>query len=788
MADAIPPMIIDIQLKTDQLKVQINNLESKFNGLGNAVNKAQNPFKNFGSTIRTLLPAVGLAGMVMFTKQVIAAGEESKKSDARLQQIATSMGIFGGGVTVVTDRLKTYADQMARQTGIDDDVIKKTQAKLLTFRELALSANTMGGAFDRATAAAVDMAAAGFGDATSNAVQLGKALNDPIKGVTALTRSGITFTAAEKAKISVMVQSGKALEAQKFVLEAIEKQVGGTAKATASATDRMKQAYGQVQEAIGLALLPMLEKFADWFTSVAPKIENFFKQLNDPTTEVGKKWADFTGKVEGAFKWIIANADAIKAWAIAIGIAVLAFKALETAMKLATIAQWLYNVALNANPIGLAIIGISALVGWYMALQTATGNAAKKQKEFNDYLQSGKDKYGLGKVGPVVRDIWGGQDPNVTTRKGDAGLAAAIKAQKAADALNNLGDLYTGADPTGAGTAKEKAAKARAAADAKFVTALKKTQKDITDANETYNKAVEAANDKYGALIKQYSDEMTNIVQTSMNRLRDAFRSAVETNVGDVFKDLVDKGKATTNDLLGALKSRLEAAKMLADNSAALAGAGFSQTFIEQVISQGPDLGNQLAEMLKNATPESQKELQDLFGKTEVLADTGMDKLAQTLYDKTGLATSELKKLYDAANSNMKKAQEDLAAALLSAANVLNESMTKIQSDFDKTLEAMAESAKKHAKTIADLMAQIAASQSKAVTAGATNKTGSSVPYANTIATPFSASQSAWNAISVPVTINQTDPSVQTVQDGVISAVKYGTSAVSYGNLTRRVM
>jgi hypothetical protein len=251
MADAIPPMIIDIQLQTDQLKAQMSNLESRFNGLGNTVNKAQTPFKNFGNTIRTLLPAVGLAGLVVFTKQVIAAGEQSQKSDARLRQIATSMGIFGSGVQVVTERLGKYADTMARSTGVDDEIIKNTQAKLLTFRELALSADTAGGAFDRATAAAVDMAAAGFGEATNNAVQLGKALNDPIKGVTALTRSGITFTAAEKAKIATMVESGKMLDAQKFVLKAIETQVGGTAKATATATDRMKQAYGQVQESIG---------------------------------------------------------------------------------------------------------------------------------------------------------------------------------------------------------------------------------------------------------------------------------------------------------------------------------------------------------------------------------------------------------------------------------------------------------------------------------------------------------------------------------------------------------
>jgi hypothetical protein len=83
------------------------------------------------------------------------------------------------------------------------------QAKLLTFGELAKSADQAGGAFDRATKAAIDMGAAGFGTAEMNAVQLGKALNDPIKGVAALAKSGVTFTEQEKEKIKTLVESNK---------------------------------------------------------------------------------------------------------------------------------------------------------------------------------------------------------------------------------------------------------------------------------------------------------------------------------------------------------------------------------------------------------------------------------------------------------------------------------------------------------------------------------------------------------------------------------------------------
>jgi hypothetical protein len=758
MADAIPPMIIDIQLQTDQLKAQMSNLESRFNGLGNTVNKAQTPFKNFGNTIRTLLPAVGLAGLVVFTKQVIAAGEQSQKSDARLRQIATSMGIFGSGVQVVTERLGKYADTMARSTGVDDEIIKNTQAKLLTFRELALSADTAGGAFDRATAAAVDMAAAGFGEATNNAVQLGKALNDPIKGVTALTRSGITFTAAEKAKIATMVESGKMLDAQKFVLKAIETQVGGTAKATASATDRMKQAYGQVQEAIGLALLPMLEKFADWFTKVAPKIEEFFKQLNDPTTEAGKKWAAFTKQVEGAFKWILQNIDAIKNWAIAIGIATVAFKIL--------------NAVMNANPYVRVATGLALVIGGLVAL----GTEAYKAKVEYEKLNGVQTRFGggiLDKQRAAAKSTASGSFIASNYGAGAGTINGKIVSIGGSDKIASTVAPYAGYDGPG-GSGGSSAAKARAAADAKFVKALRATQKAISDANNDYTKAVEAANNKYGTLIKKYADEMQGIIQTSMNRLKDAFRNAVEVNVGDIFKGLVDAGTATTDDLLGALKARLVSAKALADNAAALAGAGFSQTFIEQVVAEGPDLGNKLAETLKNATPESQRELQSLFQQTQILSNSGMDKLAQDLYDKTGLATDELKGLYDAANANMLQAQKDLAQALLDAATILNDSLTKIQDDFEKTLAAMAAAAKKHAKEIADTMAQISGGKKIASNAGATS--GSSyTAYTTAELNAMNAREEQKFRNQFNITNNvQTNATPALIADTTVSAIKYG--------------
>ena len=249
------------------------------NSLSGLQKRASGVARGIGRVVGALGLSLGFAAMVRGFKDTTAAAEEARVADERIDAIAKSMNEFGTQAEKTTRRIKDYAQQQSLLVGVDDEVIKATQAKLLTFRNLTKTAGEMGGAFDRATNAAIDMAAAGFGTAESNATQLGKALQDPIKGITALNRAGITFTEDQKELIKTLVESGKVLEAQDLILQEIESQVGGTAAATVTATERMNIAFGEVQEAVGQVLLPILEKFSAWFVSVLPSIQNFFNAM-----------------------------------------------------------------------------------------------------------------------------------------------------------------------------------------------------------------------------------------------------------------------------------------------------------------------------------------------------------------------------------------------------------------------------------------------------------------------------------------------------------------------------
>jgi hypothetical protein len=325
-------MAISVPIVSEWNPKGLERAVADFKKLEGAGKKAQFALKKAALPAALALGAVAAAAGGM-----IQAGEAAATANARIAQINESMGLFGNETEKVNERLIAYANATARATGVDQNSIKATQAKLLTFGELAKSADEVNGAFDRATKAAIDLAAAGFGDAESNAVQLGKALQDPIKGITALAKSGVTFTEQEKEKIKTLVESNRTLEAQEMILKAIETQVGGTAEATANDTDKLKVAFSQVSESIGLILVPILAGLAPILTNIA-----------DLAARNSKVFVIVGAVIAGVAGTILALNAAMKVY--------------QAVQLIATVATAAFNAVLAANPITLVIIAIAALV------------------------------------------------------------------------------------------------------------------------------------------------------------------------------------------------------------------------------------------------------------------------------------------------------------------------------------------------------------------------------------------------------------------------------------------
>lgn len=365
-------------------------LQADTTGLGAGLQRAQTNLQKFSKKMDQVGKRAGIAFAGIAGGAILAAKglEEAQRASARLDNVLTSMGYADA-----TERVDAYAESLQNSLAIDADVIKATQTKLATFANLTKTVNTAGGAFDRATVAALDLAAAGFGTAEGNAVQLGKALEDPIKGIAALAKSGVTFTAQEKEKIKTLVQSNQILEAQDMVLSAIEKQVGGTAAASASSFDKIKLSLDGVSDAIATGILPLIEK-------VTPKIQAFstFAQQNaNVLSKVVLVVGGLAGALYGlsliikavtvaqiAFNFVAAATKIVYlTLAAATGsataaqtlaeltykrstVALVAYKvamiAQAAATNIATIAQYALNLALTLNPIGIVIAAVAALI------------------------------------------------------------------------------------------------------------------------------------------------------------------------------------------------------------------------------------------------------------------------------------------------------------------------------------------------------------------------------------------------------------------------------------------
>ena len=287
----------------------------------------------------TVPAGLALASMGGFLVNAAKGAEEARIADQKLASVLDTMGFEDA-----TKRVSAYAESLEKTVAVDADVIKATQTKLATFSNLAGTVDEAGGAFDRATLAALDMAAAGFGSAEGNAVQLGKALQDPIKGIAALAKSGVTFTEQEKDKIEALVESGDLLEAQNIILKAVEGQVGGTAAASASSFDKMKFALAGVSDTFGEMLLPVIDK-------LAPKLAEFSAWAQKNKTLL----AAVAGVIAGLATAIIGVNVAMKVW--------------RAVTKAYTAVQKVFNLVMGMNPIFLIAIAIAAIVAILIVLQ-----------------------------------------------------------------------------------------------------------------------------------------------------------------------------------------------------------------------------------------------------------------------------------------------------------------------------------------------------------------------------------------------------------------------------------
>jgi len=287
--------------------------------------------KEFGGQI--LGAMAGLAVADFFGKAVEAARE----AEVIGRTTAAVIKSTGGAANVSAEEVKSLAERMGEYAAMDDSAVQSTENLILTFTNIRNEAGKGNDIFDQTTKAVLDMSAAMHTDGKSSAILLGKALNDPVKGLTALTRVGVSFTEGQKKQIKAMSDAGDKLGAQKVVLAEVNREFGGAAGAAATPAAKLSAAWKNLEEQVGTALLPILNKLVGFMTN------------------------DVVPAIRGVITWFQDNSSTIKTVAMVLAPLIAAWAAYAIITKTVAIAQAILNAVMLANPIVLIVVALVAL-------------------------------------------------------------------------------------------------------------------------------------------------------------------------------------------------------------------------------------------------------------------------------------------------------------------------------------------------------------------------------------------------------------------------------------------
>ena len=286
-----------------------------------------------------------MAGLSVAIVGVFALGAKSlAENEVLLAQTESVLTSMGGAANVTSDDVFDLANSISGMSGVAHESIVEGENMLLTFGNIHNELGEGNDIFDQTTALMVDMSVAMGTDVKAGAIQLGKALNDPITGVGALSKVGITFTEDQKEMIKGMVESGDVMGAQKIILKELENQFGGSAAAMGETMtgkiNIMKNSFEEMARTLATAVMPMISKFVGWLQSAL----SWFNNLNPGMQKMIQM---ILGIVAAIAPMLLIGAK------------------LVTAFNTIKIAMAAMNVTFLANPfvlLGVAIVALVVLV------------------------------------------------------------------------------------------------------------------------------------------------------------------------------------------------------------------------------------------------------------------------------------------------------------------------------------------------------------------------------------------------------------------------------------------
>lgn len=306
------------QLVANVSVIGADQAKAALNSVGSAADSTGNTLKKSLGTALGVAAGVGAVAIGSLTAVLVDSTKVAMKHQDVMAQTVQALKSTKDASGETAASISKMSEALSKTTKFSEDTIQSGQNLLLTFTGIGKDV------FPETTQAMLDLSQATGQDMKSSAIQLGKALNDPLTGMSALQRVGVTFSASEKEQIKTMMAHNDTIGAQKVMLHELETEFGGSATAAgktfAGQIAILKNNFEDLKVKIGTAILPILGQFmgfvtstimpqlgklADWFANTAvPALQKFGERLQ-PLGGLLKTFGDVGKKALGDIQNIL---------------------------------------------------------------------------------------------------------------------------------------------------------------------------------------------------------------------------------------------------------------------------------------------------------------------------------------------------------------------------------------------------------------------------------------------------------------------------------------------------
>ena len=345
-----------------------DGLTNKLHQADSAANKLESTMKGLGSRVLHVAEAFGISFAMFkgieFVHEGVEAFEKLHQAEAQVKAGLESTGHAAG---IAYEELEESAKKFASTFKFTRSEIMEMQSIMVTFPGITEKT------FGDASQSILDMSTRLHKGLDETAIMVGKALQDPERGITAMRRVGVNFNDTQTEIIKNLVKTGHAAKAQSLILQELQTEFGGSAKAAADADPLFKfnKLMGSLKMAVGEAAITLLHDLTpalEWVGSVFKNVGTFIREH----TDILKALAVGVGVAAvayGAYRLVLLGGIAMQAAQTAwtyIQIAAMfslgaAYEGASIFTKLLAAAQYGLNAAMEANPIGLIILALAAV-------------------------------------------------------------------------------------------------------------------------------------------------------------------------------------------------------------------------------------------------------------------------------------------------------------------------------------------------------------------------------------------------------------------------------------------